>query len=722
MRTTDATQAVRRAALVACCAGAACAPPSAREARTDQDWRVTGGEAGNTRYSPLRQIDRDNVKRLRVAWTYHAGDSANRSEIQATPIIVRGVLYATSPALAVFALRAADGTQLWRFDPWRGGRRETHVNRGVVYWEQRDERRIFFTAGRRLFSLDAETGRPVPSFGDSGSVDLAAGLGRAIGNASVVATSPGVVYGDLLIQGTRVGEAEGAAPGHVRAYDVRTGAIRWTFHTIPRPGELGHESWPADAWRTAGGANSWAGMSLDPARGIVYVPTGSASPDFYGGERVGQNLFANTLLALDARTGTRIWHFQTVHHDVWDRDLPAAPNLVSVLHGGRRTDALAQITKSGFVFLFDRVTGAPLFPIEERPAPPSELEGESTWPTQPIPVKPAPFARQRFSEAEITDISPASRAAVLARFRTLRTGDLFMPPSRQGTIVLPGFDGGGEWGGAAVDPGGVLYVNSSDVPWIAAMTPTPATVAASSRRSGAAVYTSSCASCHREDRRGDGARVPSLIDVAARRSADEVRLVIERGRGFMPSFAGLPDAEKRAVAAYLLGQPEPLPSATDTTRNHGQTEANPAAPARSRFQFKGYERWRDPEGYPAIKPPWGTLSAIDLNTGEYRWRITLGEFDALTARGIPPTGTEQYGGPIVTAGGLLFIAATQDEKFRAFDSRTGALLWETRLPAPGYATPSTYSVNGRQFVVIAAGGGKLGSRSSDSYVAFALPE
>lgn len=297
-----------------------------------------------------------------------------------------------------------------------------------------------------------------------------------------------------------------------------------------------------------------------------------------------------------------------------------------------------------------------------------------------------------------------------------------MPPSRQGTIVLPGFDGGGEWGGAAVDPDGILYVNASDVPWIAAMTPTPAAVAATSRRSGAAVFASSCASCHGADRRGDGARVPTLVDVAARRSAEEIRLVIERGRGFMPSFAALPEAEKRAVAAYLLGRPEQSPSAPDTARNHGQAEVNPVSSARSRYQFNGYERWRDPEGYPAIKPPWGTLSAIDLNTGEYRWRITLGEFAALTARGIPPTGTEQYGGPIVTAGGLVFVAATQDEKFRAFDSRTGALLWEARLPAPGYATPSTYQVNGRQYVVIAAGGGKLGSRSSDSYVAFALPE
>jgi quinoprotein glucose dehydrogenase len=510
----------------------------------------------------------------------------------------------------------------------------------------------------------------------------------------------------------------------VSAYDVRTGAIRWTFHTIPRPGELGHDSWPAEAWRTAGGANSWSGMSVDVARGIVFVPTGSASPDFYGGDRHGQNLFANTLLALDARTGARLWHFQTVHHDLWDRDLPAAPNLVRVWHNGRPTDAVSQITKSGFVFLFDRVTGKPLFPIEERPAPASDLDGERAWPTQPIPTKPAPFARQRFSESEVTDISPSARAAVLERFRRLRTGDLFLPPSREGTIVLPGFDGGGEWGGAAVDPEGVIYVNGSDVPWIAAMTPATTPVAGAPPRSGDSVYASACASCHREDRRGDGARVPSLVGVASRRSAAELRRVVDHGRGFMPSFASLPEAERDAVVAYLLGRPasaaQRRPRADSTDRARSPAVSPPVAA--SRYRFNGYERWRDPDGYPAIKPPWGTLSAIDLNTGDYRWRITLGEFAELTARGIPRTGTEQYGGPIVTAGGLVFIAATQDAKFRAFDSRTGALLWEARLPAPGYATPSTYQVNGRQYVVIAAGGGKLGSKSSDSYVAFALPE
>src|SRR5687767_434193 len=708
----------RRTAAVLALA-AACGACDATSRAGAGDWTVTGSDPGNSRYSSLKHITRENVSRLRVAWTYHTGDAppGGRSEIQATPIVVDGVVYATTPALAVIALRADSGTLIWRFEPFANRAPESHVNRGVAWWRSGREARIFFSAGRRLFALDATSGRPIPSFGDSGSVDLAAGLGRDVTDAFLVATSPGVVYEDLLIQGTRVGEGEGSAPGHVRAYDVRTGAIRWTFHTIPRPGELGHDTWPAEAWRTAGGANSWAGMSVDVNRGIVYVPTGSATPDFYGGGRVGANLFANTLLALDARTGRRLWHFQTVHHDLWDRDLPAAPNLVTVTRDGRRVDAVAQITKSGFVFLFDRHSGAPLFPIEERAAPPSDLPGEQAWPTQPVPLRPPPFARQIFGEGDVTDRSPNARATALQRLRALRWQGLFTPPSREGTVVLPGFDGGGEWGGAAIDPEtGILYVNASDVPWIAAMResarlPPPG----SPLRTGSAVYAASCASCHGADRRGKD-RALSLIDVSARLSAEQMQQVLERGRGFMPSFANLPEEEKAAVIAYLSG---------------GRASVSPARavrplPSRQRrtvapYEFVGYERWRDSSGLPAIKPPWGTLTAIDLNTGEHRWRIPLGQHPALGGNGASASGTEQYGGPIVTAGGLVFIAATQDAKFRAFDSATGRLLWETTLPAAGYATPSTFSVGGKQYVVIAAGGGKLGSPSGDAYIAFALP-
>jgi quinoprotein glucose dehydrogenase len=674
------------------------------------DWRVTGGDPGNSRYSSLVQIDTTNVSQLRVAWVYHTGDlpPGGGGEIQATPIVIDGVLYATTPALAVIALRAERGTLVWRFDSrtTHDARRTdlSHVNRGVVYWAAGPDRRVFFTAGHRLYALDAGTGHPVATFGDSGSVDLATGLSHEARDGYLLATSPGVIYRDVLIQGTRVGEDEGAGPGDIRAYDVRTGAIRWTFHTIPHPGEFGYDTWPPDAWRTVGGANSWAGMSVDTARGIVYIPTGSATPDFYGGARLGADLFANTLLALDAATGRRLWHFQSVHHDLWDRDLPAVPNLLTVTRGSNRIDAVAQITKSGFVFLFERQTGKPLFDIAERPVPTSDLRGERTWPTQPMPVKPAPFARQSISESDVVE-------SQRARFRTLRHA-FFAPPSREGSIVLPGFDGGGEWGGAAVDPEtATLYVNGSDVPWISAMRESLRLPPAGARpRSGEAVYLAVCASCHGADRRGRG-RAPSLIDVPSRVSRKDIRQILEWGRGFMPSLAGLPAGDKRAVVQSLGYELGPEDTAGWTA----------SVARQSPYEFAGYERWRDSAGYPAVKPPWGTLSAIDLNTGEYRWRIPLGEFAALTARGVPVTGTEQYGGAIVTRGGLLFIAATQDAKIRAFNRRNGQQLWEATLPAPGYATPCTFEVQGRQYVVIAAGGGKLGSKSSDTYVAFALP-
>lgn len=693
-----------------------------RDSTSANDWRVTGGDPGNSRYSALDQITRANVAQLGVAWTFHTGDASPNahSEIQATPIVVDGVLYTTTPTLAVVALHADNGTLIWRFDPFAGRARETHVNRGVVYFADGESGRIFFSAGRRLYSLDALTGRPSQSFGDSGWIDLATGLGRDIGDAYIVATSPGVIYRDLLIQGTRVGEDEGSAPGDVRAYDVHTGKIRWTFHTIPRPGEFGYDTWPRDAWQNAGGANSWPGMSVDVNRGIVYIPTGSATPDFYGGNRVGADLFANTLLALDATTGKRIWHFQTVHHDLWDRDLPAAPNLVTITRDGRRIDAVAQITKSGFVFVFDRESGHPLFPVEERAVPVSDLDGERTWPTQPFPLEPAPFARQSMSERDLTELTPGAHAASLARFRTLRHDALFAPPSREGTIVLPGFDGGGEWGGAAIDrETGVLYVNASDVPWIAAMHErrnVPASTDAP--RSGRAVYAATCAACHGADRRGKD-RAPSLIGVGSRLSANQLYQIIEHGRGFMPSL-NLSDAEKRAVVAYLLDRHPAKRTSVAPPRAHTSGNAEPKRP-RSPYEFAGYERWRDSAGYPVIKPPWGTLSAIDLNTGNYLWRIPLGDTPALSPS-IGTTGAEQYGGPIVTAGGLVFIAATQDAKFRAFDKQTGKLLWETSLPAAGYATPSTFSVRGKQYVVIAAGGGKLGTRSDDAYIAFALPD
>lgn len=689
-----------------------------------RDWPIYHADAAGTQHSPLTQIHRENVSRLEVAWTYRAGDARtnNLSQIQCNPLVIDGVLYATSPRLKLFALEAATGRELWRFDPFANADHAdaSGVNRGLVFWQDGPDRRILFTASHYLHAVDARTGRPIESFGQQGRVDIKEGLGRDVSRLSVVSTTPGAVFEDLLFLPMRVGEGPGpAAPGHIRAYDIRTGRQVWRFHTIPHPGEDGYDTWPPDAWEHIGGANCWAGMSVDLGRGIVFVPTGSAAFDFWGGNRIGQNLFANCLLALDARTGRRLWHFQFVRHDLWDRDLPAPPDLLTIHRDGQRIDAVAQVTKSGHVFLFHRETGAPLFPIEERPVPPSDLQGESAWPTQPFPVLPAPFARQLFTHADITDISPEAHREVLDRFVKLRPHTPFMPPSREGTIIFPGFDGGAEWGGAAVDPTGVLYVNANEMPWILTMVELKRE-AHGLPASGQALFAQVCAPCHGLNREGNTAQnIPSLVGVEQRLKTEDVLTLIEHGKGVMPSFAFLSDAQKRALADLVLAreaQPDPR-----NQPDRASTELSGDALGGVPYTMTGYNRWLDTNGYPAVKPPWGTLNAIDLNTGEYKWRVPLGELPALTARGIPPTGTENYGGPIVTDGGLVFIAATKDEQIRAFDRETGALLWQASLPAGGYATPATYEAEGRQFVVIACGGGKMGTPSGDAYVAFALP-
>jgi quinoprotein glucose dehydrogenase len=688
----------------------------------DGDWPVYLGDKASSQFSTLRQINRRNVHRLEVAWTYRTGDARpdNRSQIQCNPLVIDGVLYGTSAQLKLFALDAATGRELWRFDPFAesGESSALGVNRGVVAWGEGEQRRILFTAGHFLYAIDARTGQPIASFGQGGKVDIREGLGRDPQTLFVLSNTPGIVFRDLLILGTRVSEGPGpSAPGHIRAYDVRTGRIVWTFYTIPRPGEPGYETWPLDAWRHIGGANCWTGMALDEARGLVFCPTGSAAFDFWGGNRIGQNLYANCLLALDAATGRRVWHFQFVHHDLWDRDLPAPPNLVTIRRDGRRIDAVAQVTKSGHVFVFNRQTGEPLFPIEERPVPPSDLQGESAWPTQPLPLKPAPFARQLFSADLLTDISPESHRAALEKFVKVRPHVPFLPPSTEGTIIFPGFDGGAEWGGAAVDPRrGILYVNANEMPWILTMVPTKPQ-GGEPLSSGQQIYNQICAACHGITREGDPARAyPSLVNIGQKLKKADILQLLDTGRGNMPAVAFLSAAQKQAVADFVLGL-ESL--ATDEAKT---ALASATAVLSEPYTHTGYNRWVDTNGYPAVKPPWGTLNAIDLNSGEYVWRTPLGELPELTAKGIPPTGTENYGGPVVTAGGLIFIAASKDEMIRAFDQRTGRVLWQAKLPAGGYATPATYLAAGRQFVVIACGGGKMGTKSGDAYVAFALPK
>jgi quinoprotein glucose dehydrogenase len=600
------------------------------------DWPNVGNDAGGMRYSDLTQINRENVARLKPAWTYHTGELIERvgKTIECTPLIVDGMMYLTTAYLRVVALDAATGTELWQFDPLKDHPFEHEptsggVNRGCAYWSdgQPDgERRILHgTSDGRLFSLDAKTGKLDPQFGDGGVRNLRDELEPNVASLGYGPTSAPAVWKDTVVVGVSCGEGPGiAAPGDIRAFDVRTGKQLWRFRTVPGPGEFGHETWQGDSWRDRGGANAWGGFTVDVERGLIFAGLGSAAFDFYGGDRHGENLFGNCTIALDAATGERRWHYQTLRHDLWDHDLPVYPNLVTVTHEGKAIDAVAQVTKTGYVFLFHRETGEPLFAIEDQRVPASDVPGEQAWPTQPIPVKPPPFAVQSFDETNVTNIGAANRASVLAELKKIRSGPAFNPPRLQGTVVIPGFHGGANWSGACFDPTtGLLYVNSNNVPNV-------------------------------------------------------ITLVEANG---------------------------------DATPRYGE------------FNHTGYNQLLDHEGYPGIKPPWGQLTAINLNTGEFAWQVPLGEHPELTARGVPQTGTETFGGSIVTAGGLVFIAGTKDERIRAFDKQTGEVLWEHPLPAGGYATPATYMVDGRQYLVIAAGGaGKLRTKAGDAFVAFALDD
>jgi quinoprotein glucose dehydrogenase len=681
---------------------AAQAPSAARRS----EWPAYGGNPEQTRYSPLTQINTRNVRRLAVAWTYDTGETGG---LQTQPLVVGGVLYGYTPTHKTFALRAATGEHLWTFDSGIVGR---GANRGLMYWSAAGDARVYAAVDQYLYALDARTGKPIESFADNGRIDLRRGLDRDPRTQNVRLTSPGVVFNDLVIVGGRVGEGLPSSPGYVRAYDARTGAIRWTFHTIPHPGEPGHETWLKDSWTYSGGANSWPGMALDEARGIVYVPTGSAAADFYGADRAGDNLYANCLLALDARTGRRIWHFQFVRHDIWDRDPPSPPNLVRVRRNGRSIDAVVQTTKQGFVFVFDRTNGTPLFPIEYRRYPASDVPGEIAADTQPLPVAPRPFARQLLTADLLTTRTPEARKWAADQFATFRSGGQFLPLTvGKPTVVFPGFDGGAEWGGAAIDPASAtLYVNANDIAWTGALAP------AAGGQNGRALYLQYCASCHRDDQTGTPPEIPSLAGVGSRRTRAQIVDLVVKGAGRMPGFPALGDPAVNAVVEYLLT------GAAAPAANPPAAAAEEAPP--TPYRFTGYNKFLDPDGYPAVAPPWGTLSAIDLNTGEYAWQIPLGEYPELAAQGLKNTGTENYGGPVVTAGGLVFIGATNfDRKFHAFDKKTGALLWETTLPFGGNATPAVYEAGGRQFVVIAAGGGKgkPGAPSGGVYVAFALP-
>jgi len=682
-------------------------------ARDYTDWPHYGGPEDGSRYSALSQITKENVSQLEVAWTYHTEDASERSQIQCQPIVVNGLLYGSTPKLNVFALDAGTGIEVWRFDPFQvlGGENSwAGTNRGVSYWEDGADKRILFGAGNWLMAVDALTGEPIPSFGEGGKVDLRKDLDTEREDFLIVANAPGVVYKDLLIIGMRLSEGLDAAPGHIRAYNIRTGKREWIFHTIPKEGEAGYETWDPNTIKKIGGANNWAGMTVDQDRGIVFVPTGSATYDFWGGNRAGDNLYANSLLALNAETGERIWHFQAVHHDVWDRDFPANPNLIQIQKDGKWIDAVAQISKQGMTYVFDRETGEPVWPIIETPVTQSTLGGEVTSPTQPIPTLPEPFMKMTFQKNDILNLKPEWEADIQAQLENALMGETWLPPNADHPIVLfPGMDGGGEWGGAAFDPTTqTMYVNANQIPWIIQMTAN-----ANFENVGQAVYTNYCGNCHGLELKGNPSAIPSLIGLKEKYSPDSLDLLLRKGRGAMPAFDYISKENRAVLVDYLLGKAEIKMDKKELESANSQLHP--------RYYMNGYKKLVTKEGLYGSNPPWGLLTAIDMKTGMKKWQIPLGEIDSLSAQGFAPTGTENYGGPVATAGGVLFIAATKDEKIRAFDKETGELLWEAKLPAAGHATPAVYQMNGKQYLVIACGGGK-GTKSGDAYVAFALPD
>ena len=796
------------------CATMLCAPHatktvSARERKSAAmrtDWPTYNGGVSGDHFSELTQITPANVHRLKMAWRV---DMPTGGGLQTNTLVVGRALFGYTPNLAVFCLDPTTGKRMWQFDSGVGGGQPA---RGFSYWNDGRQSRLFAYVLNFLYALDPATGKPIASFGEGGRLDLRKELDSDYTQNNVALTTPGVLFGDLLIVGFRAPETNPAPRGDIRAYDVHSGRLVWSFHTIPHPGEAGYATWPDGAWKTAGAANNWAGMAVDTKRGIVYVPTGSAVSDFYGADRIGDDLFADSLLALNARTGKLLWHFQSVHHDVWDRDFPSAPSLVTVSREGKHVDAVAQTTKSGFVFLFDRVTGKPLFPIEERAFPASDVPGEVTAKTQPIPLAPEPFARQRLTADMLTARTPEAHAWALEQFRSFRSNGQFVPLALdKQTVVFPGFDGGAEWGGPAIDPrSGVLYVNANDLAWTGGLTRNQ------QGKAGSVLYQTQCAICHGGDRAGNPPAFPSLIHMDKRLTEAQLVDIIHRGKGRMPGFPSLEKSRLDDLLDYLRNPDEVSPAATTATLSSGGTDPagakvyakhcaichggdrlgapsnypgllgvrtrlsdaeilsnihlgkgrmpscpnlaaaedaallrflgppmqNNVSPAPAEhgdkrelasaatagsaipaYRFTGYRRFLDPDGYPAVAPPWGTLSAIDLNTGRYLWKLPLGEYPDLAAKGTTATGSENYGGPVVTASGVLFIGATvYDRKLRAFDAKSGRVLWEGALPFAGTATPSTYMINGRQYVVIATSGARdpKGPQGA-AYVAFALP-
>jgi quinoprotein glucose dehydrogenase len=716
-------------------------------------WMDYGGGPDNARYVTLDQINKSNVSQLAVAWTYPTSDTIS---YVFGPAVVDNLVYVLARNNSLVALDATTGREIWIHEGLTG-----IAPRGINYWESKDrsDRRLLFQMNSYLQAIDARTGKSITTFGKDGAVNLREGLGRD--PATIVKTqssNPGKVFENLIILGSAPGENYMAPAGDLRAYDVVTGKLAWQFHTIPHPGEFGYDTWPPDAWKYIGGVNTWGEITVDPVRGIAYFPLGSPTYDFYGADRHGANLFGTSLLALDARTGKRLWHFQMVHHDLWDYDNTAAPQLTTIRRNGRTIDVVAQAGKTGFLYVFDRVTGEPMWPIEERRVPSSEIPGEAAWPTQPFPTAPPPFAPQRLTAEDINPfiLTPDERETWKTRIANARNEGLFTPPALKDTVSIPGAQGGANWGCTASNPeNGTVYVLSINVPSIyklsteaPAITPARAGSPAEIQQ-GQGIYEQRCQSCHGADLGGSG-NYPSLVDITSRMGPDALKETISGGRPGMPSFEDLSEAELIAVQAFL-GNPGNRPGRGSPPPSlGGPVVASGAAPGALVFpegRGGGMVGPAYPEGVTApevrmytgygmngtiVKPPYSTLTAYDLNTGTIKWQVPAGGDDArATAEGAKDTGyISQRTGIITTSTGLLFHAGG-DGKLRVYDAETGKVLWTTNMPAGSRGIPSMYEVNGRQFLVVNAtstivaprgrSGAPVAPPLARAYVAYALP-
>jgi len=672
-------------------------------------WRVTGGDPGITHYSKLDQIDKSNVKQLKPAWAFNSGSKVHN---QCNPIVIEETMYFTTGYQELIALDAVNGEEKWRFKP-NFDRQERpefmNINRGVGFWTEGTEERLFFCAGNLLIAIDAQSGKPIESFGLGGKVDMNQGHHLPPERMGITVSSSPVVFKDLVI----IGASSWSATSHVAAYNVKTGERVWKFNTIPHEGEYGHSTYgDPDYWKGGAGVNVWGGFSVDEKNGMVFFGTGQPKFDFYRPFNDGKHLYGNSTVALKALTGERVWHYQVIHHDLWDLDVPCAPVLADATIKGKKVAIAMQITKTGDTFIFNRLTGELLSDVEEVKVKGSLLPGETAYPTQPIVSWPEAFSRQQVIPEHASTLSDEAHASALVRINRSDLGR-YDAPSEKG-IIYYGLHGGGEWGGPAYDPEtNVLYINSNQIAWHIEMVNNNRKMSEDGQliHPGQTVYMQKgCVACHGADRKGNDTQ-PGLDQLPSKYGEKvEVANIIKNGRGAMPAFAALKEGELDALTDFLMNRPV------------GYYEGLSNADEKPSFSVKGYNRFLDENGYPATKPPWGALVALNLNSGKIDWKVPLGTFPELIEKGIPPTGTENFGGSIVTKGGLVFIAATRDEKFRAFDKETGEILWEYDLPFGGYATPATYELNGKQYIaILATGGGKLGTKEGDVMMTFALP-